>query len=382
MTTDARPGPKGGKLPPGVYWRHRKLWISYYTTGPDGRRTQHREATKATSPREAAALRATRITDHARGERTVETGKVTVGDAMRAVLDEYERKGRRSLRTARGYAKGIEATLGTGTLAVNVADKINAAQLAWQRAGLRNGTINRRCNLLRRGLRLLVHTRRLAFVPYIERLPEHSTPGRYITTKDADAIRTHLPAAVVPVFSLALLLGIRKGQLTRTLRRFVDVERGVVTYPPAECKHQGAHVVPLDPDAFVLVEAAMADARTWCPYLFHGPHCAPGRKPSKAYGCVGEFKDAWATALKAAQLPAGRKGGGYVFHHTRNTAATDLRAAGVSESDCMAVGGWQTRNVFDRYNVGDTEALRARLAAARGRRGTVVPLRRREGTSA
>ena len=53
---------KGGKLPPGVYWRHRTLWISYYVTGPDGRRVQHREPTDATSPREAGNLRATRIT--------------------------------------------------------------------------------------------------------------------------------------------------------------------------------------------------------------------------------------------------------------------------------------------------------------------------------
>lgn len=85
MRDDARPGPKGGRLPPGVYWRGHTLWTSYYVTR-DGRRTQHREATDCTSPREAAALRATRITEHARGERTIETGKATVGDAMRAVL--------------------------------------------------------------------------------------------------------------------------------------------------------------------------------------------------------------------------------------------------------------------------------------------------------
>jgi hypothetical protein len=46
----ARARAKGGKLPPGVYWRHQTLWISYYITGADGRRTKHREPTKATSP--------------------------------------------------------------------------------------------------------------------------------------------------------------------------------------------------------------------------------------------------------------------------------------------------------------------------------------------
>src|SRR5438093_3273622 len=88
---------KGGKLPPGVYWRHRTLWISYYVTGPDGRRQKHREPTEATSPREAGTLRATRITEHARGERTVGSRKLTVAEILAAVVTDYEVNKRRSL---------------------------------------------------------------------------------------------------------------------------------------------------------------------------------------------------------------------------------------------------------------------------------------------
>src|SRR5947199_1230662 len=105
---EARERSKGGKLPPGVYWRHRTLWISYYVTAPDGRRTKHREPTDAKSPREAAQLRATRMTEHARGERTVESRKPTVADTMAAVLADYEINGRSSLNTAKGRAKAIE----------------------------------------------------------------------------------------------------------------------------------------------------------------------------------------------------------------------------------------------------------------------------------
>ncbi len=53
-----------------------------------------------------------------------------------------------------------------------------------------------------------------------------------------------------------------------------------------------------------------------------------------------------------------------------------VRAAGLSEADCMAVGGWKTRAVFDWYNLGDVEALRERLAAAQSVGRKVVPLRR------
>ena len=114
-----------------------------------------------------------------------------------------------------------------------------------------------------------------------------------------------------------------------------------------------------------------------CPYLFHGPDCRPGHTASKRYGCVGDFKKAWAAACKAAGLPIGRKAGGYVFHHTRNTAATNLRANGLDEGDCMALGGWKTRAVFDWYNLGDVEALRERLAAANAAGRKVVPLKGR-----
>src|SRR5262249_44679085 len=216
---------------------------------------------------------------------------------------------------------------------------------------------------------------RLHFVPYIPRLREEKHRGLYITPSDADAIGKHSPEYVREPFRFALLMPNRRGQLSRTLRRYVDLHRALITCPPTECKADEPHTVPLDGEAFAIIERAMGDARTWCPYLFHGPRCAPGRTHSKRWGCLGDIRTAWAKACEAAGLPVGRKAGGFTFHMTRNTSATDLRAGGMAESDCMALGGWKTRAVFDWYNLGDVEALRERLAASRGRRGRVVPLK-------
>jgi integrase len=99
--------------------------------------------------------------------------------------------------------------------------------------------------------------------------------------------------------------------------------------------------------------------------IIHGRHRAPGRTPSKSYGCVGDIKKAWATACKGAGFPVGRKAGGFVFHHTRNTAATNLRAGGMEEADAMKITGHTTTHVFRHYDIGDVEALRERLARAR-----------------
>ena len=54
-----------------------------------------------------------------------------------------------------------------------------------------------------------------------------------------------------------------------------------------------------------------------------------------------------------------------MFHHTRNTDATNLRAGGMDEADAMKTTGHQTAHVFRHYDIGNVEALRERLARSR-----------------
>lgn len=124
-------------------------------------------------------------------------------------------------------------------------------------------------------------------------------------------------------------------------------------------------MVPLEGEVLALIQRLMARPPLWCPYLFHGPRCARGAEPSKRYGSLGDFKRAWQAACEAAGFPVGRKAGGYVFHHTRNTAATNLRAGGMDEADAMKITGHQTGHVFRHYDIGNVEALRERLAHSR-----------------
>src|SRR5262249_53167204 len=149
----------------------------------------------------------------------------------------------------------------------------------------------RRCNLLRRAFRLMLRAKKLHFVPYIPRLKDNSPRGRYLAPADLARIQHCLPAHAHDVVAFAYDDGIRRGQLTRTLRRCVDLARGVIEWPADECKRDEPHVVPLEPGGTLdLVTRLMAEGRRrlWCPYLFHGPRCAAGRAPSKRYGCVGD----------------------------------------------------------------------------------------------
>jgi integrase len=360
------------KLPEGVYRRGTRLWIRYTVGGH-----KYREAVTTTSPKKAAQRRIDRIAEVRRGEHTPDGQKFTVGDILDLVVTDYKVNDYRSLTGTRSQLEAVRTALGTWRAQDVTTAAIQRMQAAWLAAGTSAATVNRRCDKLRRGFRLAQVARRLHLVPHVPRLKEPKNRGRYIRPADLTAFTKHLPAYVLPLLRFAYLNGTRRGQLARTQRRFVDLRRALIEWPPAEVKADDPHSVPLEGESLAIVRAAMENARMWCSYLFHGPRCAAGRKPSKRYGCIGDFKKAWATAMEAAGFPAGRKAGGYTFHHTRNTAATDMRAAGMSTDDIMDIAGWKTTEMVRRYQLKDVEALRTRLEAARSGtwRATVRRLR-------
>jgi integrase len=362
-----RVDPRSGRVLP-------KLWIHYPKPGGG----TEREPTHTTSIVQARKLRAKRMEEAGRGEAGRAAEQVRIGTLLDALQTNYEVNGRGSLRTLRSHLKVLRPALGHLRAIDCTTDVIERFQLRWQEAGTSNATINRRCNMIRRAFTLARRARKVHLVPYVPRLEEQGTRGRYITATDAATLRRHLPAYLQDVFAFAYEYGTRKGQLARTQRRFVDLERGLIVWPPEECKHKEPHTVPLAGDGLVVVEQLMARPPLHCPYLFHGPACAPGRRPSRDYGCVGNFKRAWTTACVKAGLPVGRKAGGVVFHHTRNTAATDLRAGGMEEADVMKITGHQTAHVFRHYDLGNPEALRSRLTQARA---TITSLQQRKRTA-
>ena len=357
-----RVDPRSGKVLP-------KLWVHY--PGPTG---TVREPTHTTSIVAARKLRAKRLEQHGRGEPGRAAEQVRVAALLDALVTHYTLTGKdlptlhsqlKALRPAFGHLRAIDCTTTV----------IAERQLAWQQASRANATINRLCNSLRRGFTLACQAGTIHVAPHVPRLDEGEVKGHHFTSTDAETLAAQLPAYLQNFVLFAMEYGIRKSQLARTQRRFVDLDRGAIAWPKAECKAREAHTVPLEGAGLAIVQRLMARPPLHCPYLFHGPRCAPGHTPSKKYGCLGDFKKAWATACRAAGFPAGRKAGGFVFHDTRRTAATNLRAGGMDEADAMKITGHQTAHVFRRYDLGEVDALRQRLSRARTKAAIVTQLR-------
>jgi integrase len=359
-------------LPRGVFLKRGLLYVRFRIPGQPGE-VRERCPDYVTSPRKAEQYRATALAKYMEGRAALGSKRVRVGDALDAVLADYRANERDTLVDAEHRAGILRAAIGNLLASAVTTSLVQKLQAEWLKGGRSAGTVNHICNVLRRGLRLLAQETppRVQHVPYIPRLKAQSPRGQRITSSEADAIVERLPLYLRDPFRFAIATGIRRGQLSRTLRRYVDLDGECITWPGSETKSDEEHAVPLVGDSLDVVQRAMASAVPWCPYLFHGPRCVPGRKRKHAdesprWGCVGDFKNAWSKALDAAGVGHRR------FHDARVTFATESRASGLSEGDCMVLGGWKTRAVFERYNLGDVDALRARLAAAREQRATVV----------
>jgi integrase len=324
------------------------------------------ESAKTTSIKQARLYRASKQLATARGE-PLAPGRITVTELLDDLERTYALNGKLT-RTARAHLQLFRDALGHLHPTDCTADVVEELQRTWRATEtVTAATINRRCNVLRRAFRWGQRKGKIAFVPYVGRLDESASPrGRYLPAPDARRLEAELAAWVRPVFAVGYDLGIRKGQLARTRREYVDLTPGreSITWPPAECKARIPHVVPLRGRVLALVRTAMRAAPAWpCPYLFHGPRCAAGRTPAAGYGCVGDFKTALANACGRAGLPYGRRVRGYTFHSTRHSAATNLRA-GMDEADAMKVTGHKTAHVFRHYEHGQLDVLRARMDAA------------------
>jgi integrase len=337
---------QGRVFRPKVRGRETKLWWVDYSLG--GQR--HREPTGTASKAEALRQLREKITAREAGKVIGRPDRVTLRQLRELVVRQYALDGRKSVRRVKQAFGHLEKFFGAGA---RVAEMTKARLDAYAEERLGTGraraTVNNELAQLRRGFRLAIDAGLLAVMPVFKLPNPRNARSGFFEEGEFAAVLLELPADVRDLMQFLRITGWRREEGRLLQWGAIDMESQTVRLEEARSKSGRARVFPfgLAPALKALLEARWA-ARNGL-YVFH----RSGQPVS-----LGLIRCAWKRATKRAGVP------GRLIHDLRRTAARDFRRAGVSEGEIMALCGWETRSMFDRYNVID-EADLARAVAKR-----------------
>jgi integrase len=337
----------------------KRWWLDYSLRGQ-----RHREPAGTESKSEAMRQLRRKMTLREDGKVTGRPDRVVLADyatesdgtkklvgGLRALVErQYALDGRKSVRRAKEAYAHLEAFFGA---AAKVADitKADLDAYAEQRlaAGRARATVNNELAQLRRGFRLAIETGMLAVMPVFKLPNPHNARSGFFEEGDFAAVLLELPPDVRDLVQFLRATGWRLNEARLLQWAEVDMDAQTIRLEEARSKSGRPRVFPfgLAPTLKVLLDARweMSDGL----YVFH--------RNGEPLG-VGAIRSAWKGATKRAGAV------GRLLHDLRRSAARDFRRAGVSEGEIMKLCGWETRSMFDRYNVID-EADLARAVALR-----------------
>lgn len=261
---------------------------------------------------------------------------------------------RRSLRRLLGALKPVLSFFGRRPAAsISWGDTLKYRE--WRTAqGRAMATINQELAALRRMCRLGVKDGKLSAVPVVETPDPKNARTGFFERDEFETVAKHLPESYAAVARFAYCTGWRTRSEVLGLRwDQVDFDADVVRLEPNTTKSGKGRTFPFDilPELAELLRqrrvatnAVIAATGRRVPTVFHEDgKPIPYKKLLKA----------WRAACNVAEV-AGR-----LLHDFRRTAARNLRRAGVDEGTIMRLCGWDTRSMFDRYNIIDERDLRA-----------------------
>jgi len=232
------------------------------------------------------------------------------------------------------------------------ADLLREFIAARRKAGAADPTIRRNLVMLRSMLNLARKEGklRLADVPHFP-MPKDSEPvGKYIQPSEFAAISSHLPDELKPFFSFMYHTGCRLGAA-------IGITWDMVSKDCGEIKIPGALMKAKEPLTIVLAGPGLEPLVKMFRKMF--------RTPGQPVFHTAYHRVAWARAVANAKLGTfdkkTRERTGPRIHDCRCSAAVNLVNAGVPEDIVMKIGGWKTRAMFSRYNVLNTDRIRAAM---------------------
>lgn len=323
---------------------------------------RYREAANTTSRREALALLYERtggrrsgkvvgnpdavvLAEYAKGD----DGKQKLVGGLRALVErQYALDGRKSIERVKESFAQLEQFFGADVRVMQITKtEIDAYAAHRLTAGRARATVNNELAQLRRGFRLAIEAGLLGVMPVFKLPKPKNARSGFFEEGEFAAVLLELPADVHDLVQFLRATGWRRDEGRLLTWAAVDMDGGTIRLEDARSKSGKPRVFPfaLAPSLKALLDARW-EARDGL-YVFHRKGDPLG---------VGAVRCAWKRATKRAGLT------GRIVHDLRRSAARDFRRAGVSEGEIMQLCGWETRAMFDRYNIIDEADLAAAVA--------------------
>jgi integrase len=259
------------------------------------------------------------------------------------LLDDYGLKGNRTTMRARQcFGHITEFFRGETVRALDItSDTLVSYAKARQESGAALATVKYELALLRRAFNLAVRAERLPQRPAFPVIECRNRRRGFFEDGEFRAVLEQLPEDVAPVAEFLYWTGWRVGEALALEWRQVDLATGVIRLE--DSKNGEARVLPYKalPELARMIhgqrertEAVQQARGVIVTHVFHR-----NGQP------ILSFRGAWDAACRRAGLPH------RLAHDFRRTAARNMSRAGVPEQVIMAICGWETRSVFDRYRI-------------------------------
>lgn len=336
-----------------VYKRGKRYWIRYWADGKE-----HRESA-GPSKRDAERALGARLKEIKEGRfyDIKKRCKVTLEEFKPRYM-EWAKASKRSWRRDKYSLRNLCARFGNTILkdiSVSEVEKYKRARLS---GGLTFGdkipspsTVNRELRCLTKVLNLAVDLGVLAENPIAGKVKMHREPTgrvRYLQPEEIEKLLSECADHLKPIVYLAMLTGMRKGEILGLRWDEVDLSRGVIRLPGERTKNGRSKVVPLARDALQVLRAAHKNRSNGCLYVFP-------RSDGKPRGDV-------IKAFKGACRRAGIRD--FTFHDLRHCFASALAMRGVPLQAIGALLGHQSPTMTARYAHLSPQALQGAVEQA------------------
>jgi integrase len=270
-----------------------------------------------------------------------------VSDLIAQYLQDYGLTHREaSLRYVKSHLKVVSRIVGN----VPLMELTETRMRSYIKQRLATGVSGRTVNMELGELSRVIGKKWSELWPNLRKLEERKDIGKALTAEEENRLLTAAWASksplIGPIVSIALMTGMRSGEILGLQWAQVDLQHMILTVGKAKTKAGSGRMIPINQDLATIFENHANWYQDQIGGIKAGHFLFPFRRKGSIYDPstrVVDITAAWDLARIRANVHCR-------FHDLRHCAATKLAEAGVAESTMLAILGHTSRAMFERYS--------------------------------